>query len=143
MFVGGTFLAPVVEDSGAVGGSLLRLLYAPACHQMPERSLAVGGGHQAVCARCSGLYLGGVLGLVAGAWLVTASGWPPRPWWLVAAAAPTFADAVLPWIGGAGLSNVPRLLITLPVGAAAGLFLAAGVADIARSHSRRPSECQQ
>lgn len=134
-FFAGTLLAPLVAGSAA--GPLLRLFYAPVCHQMPERSLAVAGGHQAVCARCAGLYVGGVAGLVAGAWLVTSSV-RLRPWWLVAAAAPTVVDALLPWVGGAGLPNLPRLVVALPAGAVVGLFLAAGVADVARP--RGPSE---
>ena len=34
------------------------------CHQRPERSIALFGGHVAVCARCLGLYLGAAIGAV-------------------------------------------------------------------------------
>jgi uncharacterized membrane protein len=132
VFVAGTLAAPLLPR----GGALFHILYSPLCHQLPERSLAVGDGYMAVCARCAGLYLGGVLGLVAAAWSRVVTGRAPRPLWLVLAFAPTCLDAVLAWSLGVGVSNVPRLSITLPAGAAAGLFLAAGVADLARSGLR-------
>ena len=40
-------------------------------------------------------------------------------------------DAALPWIGLRGLSELPRHLLAWPLGFVAGLFLAAGVADLA------------
>ena len=135
-FLAGTVLAPVLEDAGRPAGGWLRILYAPACHQLPERSIAVGGGTQAVCARCSGLYVGGVAGLLAGV-VLAGTGRRPRPCWLALAVAPTVLDALLPWIGLAGLPNVPRLLLAVPAGAMAALFLAAGIAEIAGSRPRR------
>ena len=35
------------------------------CHQIPERSFALGGVSLAVCHRCTGIYLGLVLGVLA------------------------------------------------------------------------------
>ena len=119
--------------SGLMGpgtDGLVRLVYSPLCHQLPERSLEIGGVHQAVCARCSGLYLGGALGLVA------ALGWLPlgrrrlRPGVLLVVALPTVIDALLPWVGLPGLPNVPRLLLAWPLGLTAGLLLAMGIADL-------------
>lgn len=49
------------------------------CHQLPERSFHLGGAQLPLCARCSGTFLGALLGL-ATLWLAgrgRASGLPP------------------------------------------------------------------
>ncbi len=130
LFAGGTFVAPVLDGAGVRWGKLLRLVYAPACHQLPHRSLSIGGGPQAVCARCAGLYLGGAAGLVAGALLLYRSGRGPRALWLGVAVAPLIVEWALPRLGLPGLANVPRLLLALPAGTLAGLFLAEGVTSL-------------
>ena len=127
VFVAGTFLAPVLVGGGSVWGAMLHLLYAPLCHQMPERSLSIGAGTQAVCARCAGLYLGGVAGLWIGALLLQRSRLRPRPLWLAVAIAPTLIDFALSWLGLPSLTNVPRLVLALPAGVVAALFLAVGI----------------
>jgi len=133
LFVGGTYLAPLLEGVGLGGAGLARAVYEPACHQNPERSFEIHGAAQSVCARCAGLYWGGVAGLFGAAWLVVGRGGRPRAAWLLWAAAPTAVDAALPWIGLGGLSALPRHLLAWPLGFVAGLFLAAGVADLALS----------
>ena len=50
--------------------------------------------------------------------------------WLALAAAPTLLDALVGLAGGAGLPCGPRLLISIPAGFAAGLYLAAALADL-------------
>jgi uncharacterized membrane protein len=135
VFAAGTFLAPALTGTGNGWGGALRLLYAPVCHQAPERSLSLGGNPQAVCARCSGLYLGGVAGIVAGALLFAGTGRAPRRRWLVVALVPTALDTLAPWVGLGQLSNGPRLISALPAGALLGMFLAVAVADLCRSPS--------
>ena len=116
----------------------MRLGYAPLCHQKVERSLFIGDYTQAVCARCSGLYIGGVAGLFAGAALLLTRRLRPRPSWLAWAVAPTGIDVLFGVLGLPALPNVPRLLLALPVGVMAALFLAVAVADLflSRKHSR-------
>jgi uncharacterized membrane protein len=109
---------------------LLRLAYAPLCHQQPERSLPVGDGFQAVCSRCSGLYLGGVAGLWVGALVVVGRRLRVRPVWLAWVAVPTFLDAAANALGLPATSNVPRLLLAWPVGFVAALFLVRGIEEI-------------
>lgn len=129
IFAAGTVAAPALDGAGNPWGVLLRAIYAPVCHQAAERSLTWAGAAHAVCARCSGLYLGGVIGLAAGGlWLAGGGRWP-RPVWLAVAIAPTAIDAMLPWVGLPQLANLPRSILALPAGAVAALFLAAGVAD--------------
>jgi uncharacterized membrane protein len=134
-FVAGTWITPLLIEADHPAGSWLHWAYSPLCHQQPDRSLVVVSGQQSVCARCAGLYVGGVLGLLAGALLLGALGSRLRPILFFAATAPTAVDALLPWIGLPGLPNVPRLLLAIPAGLAAGLFLALGIADLASSKS--------
>src|ERR1041384_3751425 len=63
--------------------------FSAVCHQLPERSFHLLGFPLAVCARCTGIYLGALTGLLL---------YPsvrrlkdetmPARWWLVAAAVP-------------------------------------------------------
>lgn len=139
LFTVGSFLPPLLIDAGRSAGRWLHLAYAPLCHQMPERSLAVADGVQAVCARCSGLYLGGMIGLWVGLFALSTLRGRLRPALLGWVSLPTLVDALLPWVGLPGLPNLPRLLLALPVGLVLGLYLALGVADLAvRSHATKP-----
>lgn len=52
---------------GEVQG-IVRRCFAPVCHQMPGRSPHVGGVPIAICDRCSGIYLGLVLGVAVTGW---------------------------------------------------------------------------
>jgi len=129
LFVAATIAAPWLAARGVAGAGWLRLAFAPLCHQLAERSLDLGSGPLAVCARCSGLYYGGVIGLFAGA-VLAACGTRPRTAWLMWAAAPTLIDAVLPWLGIPNLPNVPRMLLAVPPGVMGGWFLAVGLTDL-------------
>lgn len=53
--------------------SVVRQCFGPVCHQLPSRSPKIGGVPIAVCDRCSGIYLGLVVG-------VSATGWGRYPW---------------------------------------------------------------
>ncbi len=46
----------------------VRQCFAPLCHQMPSRSLQIDGVPVAICDRCSGIYLGLVVGVAATGW---------------------------------------------------------------------------
>ena len=130
LFLAGTYLAPWMEAAGHPAGRLVHWLYSPLCHQLPERSFEFFGAPLTVCARCTGLYWGGWLGLVMAVGLVARRRLQVRPVWLAFAAAPTVVDALLPWVGLTGLPSLPRFLLALAPGLVAGLFLAAGVEDL-------------
>jgi len=98
-------------------------------HHRPEeydRCYAIGS--QRFCARCAGLYAGGLLGLLA-------AGLPgvrcrPTLATLVSASAPTVLDFVAVLIGLPSLPNWPRFIIAVAPGAILGLLLADAVADV-------------
>ena len=129
-FLIATLLPALLDGVGAPGGSALRSALHPLCHQFPSRSLTWWGQPLAVCARCEGLYLGGALALLFAAIRRETPRVPAGLRWLALAAAPTALDALVVFSGGAGLPNAPRLLISVPAGFAAGLYLAAGLADL-------------
>ncbi len=125
-------LASVIEAAGLPGAWLVDLAGHQLCHQLPERSLVVGPGPMAVCARCFALYLGGALALVAAVFgrrrkIFDA----PSRWWLLLVA-PSALDAVVHLLLGMGVSNGPRVGISIPAGFVLGLFLAEGINALSR-----------
>jgi uncharacterized membrane protein len=137
LFCAGILAAPLLEAGGHAAGSWLRWLYGPLCHQLARRSLELAGHPLTVCARCTGLYLGGLLGLVVS----VAAGWggrvpAPRRSWLIVAVLPTALDFLVK-----GLGNGPRLGVALPAGVALGVFLGIGLNDLGRMmRPDRPSQ---
>lgn len=134
IFLAGAYLAPAMPGTDLRSVPvplLLKSLYSAACHQLPERSLAIAGTSAAVCARCSGLYLGGAVGLLAAVFFLPRIRRRLRPSWLAWALAPTAVDIALHLTGLPSLTNLPRLALALPLGLVAGMFLALGLADLA------------
>jgi len=89
------------------------------CHQRPERSFHVHTSQLPVCARCTGLYLAGALGALAG-WLGVAT--PPRGSrvFLFAAAIPTLITLAVEWSGLGSPGNVVRAMAAVPLGGVTG-----------------------
>lgn len=97
------------------------------CHQRPERSFHVAGAQLPVCARCTGLYVSGALGVVVASWRI----WPRRAisfssWRaaLVLAAVPTVVTLIIEWWRPATASGIVRAVAAVPLGLAAGALLA-------------------
>ena len=64
-WIAAIFLAPYLRSrSSGAGASFLYALFAPVCHQLPGRSFFFRGFPLAVCARCLGIYVGSLAGLV-------------------------------------------------------------------------------
>lgn len=130
-------VAPAFLDAtGRTGGGALRASFAPLCHGIQDRCLLFMGRPAALCARCSGLYSGGALGLAGLALGLTALR-RRRLAWLVAAALPTLLDVAAVRVGLEGLANLPRFFSALPLGFVAGLLLAEGIEDLVRMRSDR------
>ena len=101
------------------------------CHQIPERSFFWAAQQLPVCARCTGLYVSGTLGLIT--WIAIKVAHRRRVAidarlalrLLAIAATPTALSLAA---GAAGLwdgSNVTRALLATPLGLSAGAIVAA------------------
>ncbi|MEP0545879.1 MAG: DUF2085 domain-containing protein [Rhodothermales bacterium] len=136
----GAVLPPFVGSAAAV----LRAGFAPLCHQLAERSFAVGGVPFAVCHRCTGIYLGLALGVLAlPALRDRANAWARYDRWLLLAAT---LPAAIDWTGdvlGLWTNTVAVRVVTgVWFGVAAGFVFArsvsarttapAGISDAAR-----------
>ena len=102
------------------------------CHQRPERSFFWGVHQFPVCARCTGIYLSAVAGVLGWVVIKSSPGWRPRAidprtarTVLVAAAVPTMVSLATGALGVWDGSNITRALFALPLGATAGVIVAA------------------
>ena len=128
VFCIGITLTPWLDSRGGAAGSWLRLAYRPTCHQIPQRCLDLGWGPLAVCARCSGLYVGGLVGLLSGALLGIRI--RPRLIWLAIALTPSAVDFLMAFTGLPNLTNWPRFVVAVPPGLVLGLLLADAIGDV-------------
>jgi uncharacterized membrane protein len=103
--------APLLEAGGHPFGALLaRAALSPICHQLPDRSLWIDGAPMALCARCTGLAAGFLLGCLALAAQAQRRagrlGPPPGRAVLLAAIVPTALEMAIErsglWAGSAG-----------------------------------------
>lgn len=114
---------------------LLVLVFAAGsvvCHQIPERSFFIGGHQLPVCARCTGLYLSGLAGLMAWIGFKALRGWRPVTWppraaltAVSIAAVPTLLSVASGTLGLADGTNLIRATLAMPLGASAGAVVAA------------------
>ena len=102
------------------------------CHQRPERSFFWATHQLPVCARCTGLYLSACLGVLGWVGLKWSARWRQRSidprtarLLLIAAALPTAISLASGSLGVWDGSNITRALLALPLGAAAGVIVAA------------------
>jgi uncharacterized membrane protein len=117
-------LAPAAAAMVYAAGSII-------CHQIPDRSFHRGDVQLPVCARCCGLYAGGLLGAVlwggvaglarqrstrirrlTSAHVLRAT--------LVLAALPTLVSVATAWVGWWDPANLLRSALAVPLGAAIG-----------------------
>ena len=119
-------------------GEILRFLAvfayaagAVVCHQLPERSFYWGEWKFPVCSRCTGLYVSAAIGLAAWATVRKMRGdpirIPPRLALviLIAAALPTLLSVATAGVGVWDATNAGRALLAVPLGATAGVLVAA------------------
>jgi hypothetical protein len=102
------------------------------CHQLPARSFQLWGAQMPVCARCTGIYLGGA---VVAAVAAVSRRLSPRAdpdgarrrrdrFVVMAAALPTAATLVFEWTTGQTPAGTTRAVAGLPLGAAVSWIVA-------------------
>jgi len=96
------------------------------CHQLPERSFHIAGVQLPVCARCTGLYAGGLIGLII--WLARARqplSHAAARRALVLASIPTLASVLSAVAGWWDPGNALRAALALPLGVTVGAVVTA------------------
>ena len=125
--------------SSLTGAWVLFLILTPAvvfpighfiCHQKPERSFFLGGLQMAVCARCTGLYVGAALAMPLALGFAAPLTTTRARWIVVLAALPTAITWSLEFAGVTGFSNVLRFIAALPLGFAVAWLLIAVVGEL-------------
>ena len=114
--------------TAAIGLWVVALFLTPAaifpigryiCHQRPERSFVVHGQQMPVCARCTGLYVGALVGAPLAAIAATALAGARARRLIAICALPTLTTWTLEFAGIASFSKAARFTAALPLGFAA------------------------
>lgn len=112
---------------------VLYLSFGTVCHQIPERSFYLFGFPLAVCARCLGLYAGGVAGILLYPLVRRLErGDVPARGWLMAAAVPTSVDFALGLFGIWANTHLSRALTASLLGAVTSFYIVPAVLDFGR-----------
>ena len=133
------FVAPLaLAHDHELAGQAIYQAFSSVCHQIPGRSFYLAGHPLAVCARCTGLYVG----LAAGVLLFPLvrplrSAETPTRLWLLAAAAPTVIDFSLGLFGIWQNTHLSRFVTGALLGAVAAFFIVPGLVDLSRTNLRR------
>ncbi len=97
------------------------------CHQIPERSFYWGAAQFPVCARCTGLYVGGLVGLLAIAVLRRPFSSAAARRVLVITAVPTVVTVGTAMLGWWDPANIWRFSFAAPLGLSVGVVVGAAV----------------
>jgi uncharacterized membrane protein len=104
-----------LSSAGYVGmSSFAFMVFAPFCHQLPERSFYAAGWQMPVCARCFGIYAGILLGTLI--YPFAYGGKIPRWQVILAAAAPLAVDGITQLFLLRESTNLLRLMTGLIFG---------------------------
>lgn len=137
LWLGLIFAAPysIAEHHEIVAIILYRSLSA-VCHQLPERSFYWRGFPLGVCSRCTGIYLGFLLGLLLYPLLrrIENEQFPDR-WWLIGAAIPMLIDFGGGWVGLFTNTFYSRAATGALSGCASAFYILPGFVSICRSRT--------
>jgi len=103
------------------------------CHQLPERTLWIGGRYLPVCARCTGAYLGFYVGYLLLPMRKKEACGPPNLWITLFMVTPIMVDAGTQYIGLRTSTNELRLVTGLLFGVSLAPFLVYSLSQIPTS----------
>jgi uncharacterized membrane protein len=131
-FVGLLVAAPLAQANGLQWFSFaVYEAFSHVCHQNPERSIYIAGYPLAVCARCTGLYVGFVAAVVFYPVITSLKRThAPERKWLFIAAAPLAIDFALGFFGIWENSHPSRLLTGALLGAVSVFFILPGLVQL-------------
>jgi uncharacterized membrane protein len=145
-FVGLLVAAPLAQANGLQWFSFaLYGAFSHVCHQTPERSFYIAGYPLAVCARCTGLYVGFAVAVAFYPVMTSLKRThAPERKWLFIAAAPLALDFALGFLGIWENSHVSRLLTGVLLGAVSVFFIMPGLVQLSLYQRMfGPREAQQ
>jgi len=132
IFVGLLVGAPLAQANGLHWFSFtVYEVFSHVCHQAPERSFYIAGYPLAVCARCTGLYVG--FAAAAAFYPLMTSlkrTYAPERKWLFIAAAPLAIDFALGFFGVWENTHFSRLLTGALLGAVSVFFILPGLVQL-------------
>jgi uncharacterized membrane protein len=144
LWMGGIFLAPYLRARSSPWQGLAYAVFKPVCHQLPSRSFSRFGAPLAVCARCLGIYLGFLIGvilypLVRGFRRLAVP--PARVFLLVSL--PIVLDTIGNFLQLWNTSNSVRMMIGILWGMPLPFYIITGIADLfIAQRSRRETSKQ-
>ncbi len=138
LWVAALWGAPLLKARGFRGAALIYAIFAPVCHQRPDRSFFAAGYPLAVCGRCLGIYLGFLAGTLVYPIVrrFLRSGVPGARL-LVALTLPIGLDAAGNFLGLWTSGNVLRLATGLIWGAGLPFYFIPGVAEACLQRAAR------
>ena len=144
IFVGLLVAAPVAKANGLQGlAFVVYEAFSHVCHQAPERSFYLAGYPLAVCARCTGLYIGFATAVIFYPVVTSLKRThTPERRWLFLAAAPLAIDFSLSFFGVWENNHVSRLLTGALLGAVSVFFILPGLVQLSlyqRMFGSRPA----
>jgi uncharacterized membrane protein len=127
-------IAPLALSHGHdTSAFALYQMFSRVCHQIPERAFYLGGYPLAVCARCTGIYLGFAAGVLVYPLVRSLRrGDTPARKWLLLAAVPTLFDFALGFFGVVENTQWSRSITGALLGAVAAFYVVPGLMDLSR-----------
>lgn len=132
VFVGLIVAAPLAQSNGLQWFSFsVYEVFSHFCHQTPERSFYLAGYPLAVCARCTGLYVGFAAAVAVYPVMTSLKRThAPERKWLFIAAAPLAIDFTLGFFGVWENSHLSRFLTGALLGAVSVFFVLPGLVQL-------------
>ena len=137
--------APLAQAGGhAAFAAAIYKAFSFVCHQFSDRSFHLAGHQFAVCSRCTGLYSGFAVAVLAYPLLrsLRSTESPPRLW-LILAAVPLTVDFALGYFSIWQNNHLSRFSTGALLGAAAVFYIMPGLVDLTSRFGRRRASHRQ